>query len=735
MGGSVRGKLSRAGAAVRRARLPDSREVVPAGILAVMTRVAAAGEAATLSRELSEFLIELSIGLHKNAIYPAGHPLLENTSSELQRRLDALLKERMGLSLGVARHQLIIEGVATDEKNPVLRELALRLHRHHLGAVKFTQGVTEDELVDMLSKVSVDAGRMPRPLGMEGPEILAQWAHIRLYPMTFAQLQLLEEDPNATEDGPGLEDQIRAAGAGSRSAQLWIGLARAALVKQSGVVVNEDDPDSTDPTVVAKAIEEVKRDTAYDQVVVGYLLQIAEELKVKGGRDAAALTKRVSSLVGTLSPETLKRLLEMGGDVRQRRKFVSDAAQGMAVDAVVDLVKAAADTSHQTISHSMVRMLSKMAAHADNGSPEARPQADGALREQVQQLLTGWSLEDPNPDGYRLTLDKIAKRAPLFLNADQNIGIEPERLLAMGLEIETLGDQVWRSVDAMLARDDLAPLFNLIDNAPAVWMRDVLWRHVGTPARLRLQLERDPLPTPVLQRMAKRMGAAAADPLFDALETAPDDRAQERLLSILEQAGPPVGALILERLPSMRWAIVRPLIAMLSKHPEWECGYDASQMLSHADPLVRREALRQLLRNPATRDEAILRALADADEGSLRLALGAAMTNCPRDAAALLRVRADDATVNADLRALGIRALASHKGSDTVSWLAARVVKVGKLIKRPALASKSPEMLAALEGLATHWREHAGAREALALAAASADSEIRDAVSPRGSTP
>jgi hypothetical protein len=89
--------------------------------------------------------------------------------------------------------------------------------------------------------------------------------------------------------------------------------------------------------------------------------------------------------------------------------------------------------------------------------------------------------------------------------------------------------------------------------------------------------------------------------------------------------------------------------------------------------------------------------------------------------------------VNADLRALGIRALASHKSNDTVAWLAGRVVKVGKLIKRATLASKSPEMLAALEGLATHWRDHAGAREALALAAASSDSEIRDAVSPRGS--
>ena len=133
-----------------------------------MTRAAAAGEATTLSRELSEFLIELSIGLHKNAIYPPGHPLLENTSAELQRRLDTLLKERQALSLGVARHQLIIEGVATEDTNPVLRELAMRLHRHHLGAVKFSQGVAEAELVDMLATVSVDAGRAVTKLGEVG---------------------------------------------------------------------------------------------------------------------------------------------------------------------------------------------------------------------------------------------------------------------------------------------------------------------------------------------------------------------------------------------------------------------------------------------------------------------------------------------------------------------------------------------------------------------------------------
>jgi hypothetical protein len=363
-----------------------------------MSRLTTVGESsAALSRELSDFLIELSIGLHKNAIYPPGHPLLDSATSGIARRVDALLKDRASLSLGVARQQLVIEGVATDENNPVLRDLAQRLHRHHLGAVKFTQGVSVAEIADVLATVAVDAGRRAKPLGLEGPEILQQWSHVRLFPLTFEQLQLLDEEPEEVTAKAEEKAEMRS---GGRAAQLWIGLARAALAAES-TDKKLDSAESTDPVVVAKAIEEHKKDAAYDQVVVGYLLQIADELKSKGGKEAAALQKRISRLVATLQPQTLARLLEMGGDSRQRKKFVVDAAQGMAVDAVVELVQAAANTSGQTISHSLVRMLSKLAVHADEGSVLARAQADGALRDQVQQLITGWQLDDPNPDGYR----------------------------------------------------------------------------------------------------------------------------------------------------------------------------------------------------------------------------------------------------------------------------------------------------------------------------------------------
>jgi hypothetical protein len=687
-----------------------------------MARLTAGGESAALSRELSDFLIAFSIGLHKNAIYPPGHPLLEHTTEELLERLGALLKDRASLSLGVARQQLIIEGVATDEGNPVLRELAMRLHRHHLGAVKFSAGVSEEELTDMLRKVSVDAGRLPRPLGLEEPEVLAQWPNLRLFPMTFAQLQLLDEDAlDAKGDVESPSVSLK-----SRAASLWIGLARAALVAKSNQL-DTDDPETVNPSRVAEAIESNKRDAAYDQVVVGYLLQIAEELKTKSGREALELRKRVSQLVDELSPERLERLLEMGGDTEQQSQFVRNAAKGMKVDAVVELVRAASRSTGQNVSHSMMRMLSKLAVHAEAGSVEMRTQADGELRAQVDQLIEGWTHKDPNPENYRRALEQLSEFAPASSASEQVFPVEPERMLATGLEIETLGAPLWGAVATMAARDDLAPLLNLVDNAPAVWMRDALWRHVATPTCLRGLLGRDPLPTAVATRLVRRMGLAAADVVLDAIEDSSDERRVAVLVELLAAIGAPAGPVIVARLSGMRWVTLRPLMTLLGKYPEWECGYTPASWLTHPAPAVRREAFRQELRAPATRDAAIVRALADADEANVRLGIGAAMVNCPRDAASVLRSRADDASLSPELRALGIRALSSQPAADTALWLSSRVLRTGKLLKREVLAPKSPEMLAAIEGLAMHWRESPAARSALALATASSDPEIRAA--------
>ena len=92
-------------------------------------------ERVALSQELSEFLIELSIALHRTSMYPWGHPSLERAANTMVGRLSGLLLDRSSISIGVAKKQLVIEGVATDPNHPVLRSLAEKLHRHANAAV------------------------------------------------------------------------------------------------------------------------------------------------------------------------------------------------------------------------------------------------------------------------------------------------------------------------------------------------------------------------------------------------------------------------------------------------------------------------------------------------------------------------------------------------------------------------------------------------------------------------
>src|SRR3970282_1829079 len=94
-----------------------------------------------LSRDLSEFLVELSIALHRHSMYPSGHPSLDPAIDAVVRRAERLLQHRISIAIGVARRQLIIEGVTTDPNQPVLRRLAEGLHRHQIGVIKVTRCV------------------------------------------------------------------------------------------------------------------------------------------------------------------------------------------------------------------------------------------------------------------------------------------------------------------------------------------------------------------------------------------------------------------------------------------------------------------------------------------------------------------------------------------------------------------------------------------------------------------
>jgi len=464
--------------------------------------------------------------MHKHAIYPPGHPLLEGAVDAVARKLWGLLVDRPALSIGVARRQLVIEGVATDPSHPLLQELAQKLHRHHLGAVKCVRGVERAEIANVLATLAMDAGRMEKPLGLITDQLVGRWDHVRLFALTYDRLELLDDE---SEKKP--ENQM---GAG-RAAQLWVGLARAALAADS----TSDDSTPLEPAVVARAIDEHQREQAYDQVIVGYMLQIANELKAGGSEgepgESAALQQRISRMVGALRPETLARLLEMGGDTAQRRRFVLDASQGMSADAVVDLVKAAAAAEKQTVSHSMIRVLSKMARHAEAPSDAQRAVADCSLREAVGSLVGQWSLDDPNPDAYRAVLDHASRSAApnagvAAPNGAEGVGAgcEADRIVQMGLELGTLGATVWRALDRMSEEGQVGRLLDLLDGAPDRAMVDAVLKHLSENGTYKRVVRGESVDLAVVERLVKLVGLAIAPMLLEAAEESSDVKARER---------------------------------------------------------------------------------------------------------------------------------------------------------------------------------------------------------------
>jgi hypothetical protein len=676
-------------------------------------------ERVALSQELSEFLIEFSIALHRTSMYPWGHPSLERAASAVVGRLATLLADRPSISIGVAKKQLVIEGIATDPKHPVLRSLAEKLHRHHLGAVVFERGVRTEEVIAMMRLIGVEPERDSTPLGLGDPQVLRQWQSARLYPLTYEQLQLLGADIDEDESK---EHKDRSA----RSAQLWIGLARAALARE------DIDLESahTEPSVVAEAINGHPAAGAYDQIIVGYLLQLAEELKQEGGVGSAAVRRRLSGLINALDDATLERLIDMGGDLPQRKRFLLDAADALTVDAVVDLVQAAAASTKQTISTSMVRLLTKLSAFAEQGTHQIQLHADTALREQVQLLMEGWTMEDPNPDAYTRALESLARRPQtLAATAKTQLPPEPLRIVQMALEVQSLGVPFWRAVEEVLRQDGLAALVMLLhsvepDNAVA----QALLQHLATPDRLREALSRENVDFDALGRVLDYVSEANAAPLL--MRSLIDSEFRDTRIGVFTRLAKMdilvLEPLILTGLTDPRWFVRRNMLALLNEKNAFSEALNLGAHVRDRDARVRREALLVWLRSPTERDRAVAMALNDADERILRVGVNEARSRLPETAVAVVIKRLHE-DLPADLRAQLVRLLERARGGNVLEALLRIAAPTRSLLGRPRLAPSSPAMLAALSVLAASWSDERRAAAVLKRAQKAPEAEVRTA--------
>ena len=671
---------------------------------------------AALSKELSDFLLELSIGVHRYSMYPPGHPSLRPAAGNVLGRLGEILVDRRNLSIGVGQRQLVIDGVGTESKHPVLADLAKRLHEHQLGAVAFSSGTTVLEIEGLLETLAQDPERGGDPLGLQPREAIPVWEHVRIFPVGYDQLEV-------TGYGAGSELEPDSA------TDLWLGLARSAMGEDE-LSAMEKAPGGA---VVSHSIQAHRPDAAYDRVIVGYLLQLADELKGGKGAEAESIRRRVSGLVKDLDAPTLQRLVDLGGDDAQRRRFVLDANQSLAVDAVVKIVQAAANASQQTISHSLTRLLSKLSSHASSGAERVRGPADDALRENVEELIQDWELKDPNPDDYTLILDSMARSAPVFDEPEEDDGESlagAHRLVQMSLEVDAWGPTVAKAVSDLIEAGEVGYLLELADSSPGdsrVSRR--LTEYLTSPPQLRRFLSGGDVSEDTLRTVVGRMGTLSIPTLLDALVESESRSIRRKVFDVLAGFGEDVGPYVLERLDESRWFVLRNMLALIKRLPRHPQGFSAGPYLDHEEARVRREAVVLATREGGLRERALALGLTDPDERLLRTVLLELQRSLPETLVPVLVSRVIQTDLEEDLRAMAVRAL-RHSRSNLALEALLQVCSEGKtLLGKVRLPAPTPEVVAALQVLSQAWPDNRRAAEVIEAAERARDPRFRGALS------
>ena len=672
---------------------------------------------------MTDLALELSVAVNKHAMYPPGHPALARVADGVLQRAAKLFVQREQIAIGVARRQLIIEGVATDEDHPVLRRLAENLHGHQLGAVSLLRGLEAGELGEALRVLSTEPDH-GGAIGLASPEARPSWPHVRLHPLTFDNLAIVAP---AVGDAASSPD-------GSPGAELWLGLAQAALAgdaPRGGIAA----PHDTTPEALARAIDARDGAQAYDQVITGYLLQIAHALRAATGAEADALRARTSGLISALQPSTLRRLVRTSRAEGGPNTFVGDAVQGLRVDAVLEVLKATADVTGETISHGLIRMLTKLAAHAQGSVPRVRVVADDALRGQVTRLLADWKLADPNPESYGRLLQQLATSVQADASDASDAVDEPDvdpslRLVQMGLELGDLGSLGAKAAARQLEQGGIGAMAALLDAPPAAagHAADVLREQLRAPGSLTRLLAEDPVNFAALDTLLPSMTVAEHEPLLEALAESENRMTRRRLIDRLAQSPLDLSPLIAARLSDPRWHVLRNMLLLLERTERVPPGFTATPWLAHDDWRVRYEAVRLALTLPAERDEAVRAALAERHPRIIAVGLSALPGECPAGLLDRVVGVATDATLPDDTRVLALRVLGDAVYPGLLPTLTGLVDGGRTLFGRVKLAPPSPVTVTALRALAQHFATDPVAHPYLKLARASANAEVAAAV-------
>ena len=478
-----------------------------------------------------------------------------------------------------------------------------------------------------------------------------------------------------------------------------------------------------DEAAVSRAVTEAVELPALLHTTVTTFTRLAEAFPIDDA--ARRLAPLVSAVFVTLPAAALQRIVA-AMEVPDRKAFARSAVPVLSPTASLAFVRAAGAAFDAPLSPPLWQLLRKLREEADTLPGELRVRADQSFRSLVLHLVESWSASTISAasTSFESMFEQHEERRRTRVTP------EPLRVIQLSLESGAIGNVVWGAVaEQTRGEEGMRELLDLIKKAPAdSRAAGLITDHVATPARLTMLLAEDPIDMDAVDAFVGRMGVNAVRPLLDQLVEARHRGTRRELMDRLVKIGPDIGPFVRERIDDSRWYVVRNMISLLREAGCTLEDLPIERFRAHEDARVRRETLQLQLENPRTREAALGEALRDADRNVLRTALQAARTSLPESAVPVLAKRLADATFPPEFRVMSLYLLGRSGSVLALDTLLAFAQGGSSLFGKPKLAPKSPEMLAALGGLARSWPNERRASVLIELARKSKDDQILNAL-------
>ena len=672
---------------------------------------------------IQPFILRFTGALNRRRAYAATHPMVRDSEVALLEAATAALESRATLSIGVARHELLVDGEPYDARGA--SELATRLHRCGVGAVTLESGVTAEDLRAALTWLALEPEGTGQTAPPQGTVHITRTAYDHLV----------------------LDDAIREAE--NAVASLWRSLAELAGMRPatSGGTDGQDagapgafDAENLDTASIAAALRGVIQQPAVARRTAVAVLELTKHVATTSDAGRALIGRELESLLDQLGDDSFAPIVRSLRDhARQQQRFVNQLVDALPLPSAPAWLSAAAVAAEKPMSQQLMRLMTKLSTLADDRGDVA---TEAAFRDATHDLVSGWTLADPNPEHHVELLDRIAAfersagTLPLRSGTARKSVVESMRLVQMALELDCGGEDTAAAAEALLATGSGRVLLSWLDaagdTATARWLRSV----ATSERAVRQLLLNEPVDRLDARALLALLDTSYTETLLDVLAEAGTRGTRLIVRQRLAEFGHEITPRLLSRLDEAPWFVVRNILTLLHDLAMQQSGTAVGsetmlRLLDHGQVQVRVEAVRLLLlMDDGARDAALHRALDDANDRVAMVAIEALAESATADGAlsepllARLKALVDAGTRSDTVRARAVRVVAPLQDAATRDWLIGLVTHRTRFLRRLALNQPSQTAAAALQVLLRAYPEDPDVRAVRVLAK-------RDARDPR----